>query len=132
MPPKWLILLTTAAVTLPGCGTKYTVRSAASADYGCPEAQVEVDEISDGRYRVDACGHLAIYTCAKPNSPGTKSPEGQKEQSPKERCEEVLEEDGEMVVAADEGQETESDEESDKGEDDEGERRRALALVLRF
>ena len=67
MTPKkhiWLVLVVALGLVLAGCGgAARLARSKAAAEYSCPKEGIEVKDIGRDRFRVLACGNMAIYMC---------------------------------------------------------------------
>ena len=65
-PVKWIGIAFILALifSLTGCLTnKRLAVNKAHAEFDCPKEEIEVKDIGKDRYRVLACGNIAIYVC---------------------------------------------------------------------
>jgi hypothetical protein len=52
-------------MALAGCSGADRVKAQAARDFECPEMKIEVQDLGDQRYQVNACHNIVMYRCVE-------------------------------------------------------------------
>jgi hypothetical protein len=54
-----------AFLAVAGCSGADRAKAQAAHDFDCPQMKIEVQDLGDQRYQVNACHNIVVYRCAE-------------------------------------------------------------------